>query len=125
MKIVSESAKKIAVDWITKNEKLLVDTTDKFWNWAEVGLQEFKTGKLFADLLEQDGFKVERGVAGMPSASVATWGSGKPVIGIMGELDALPGISQKTVPRKETLVEGGAGHGCGHHIYAVTALGGG
>ncbi len=123
--IVSEGVKQIAVDWVTENEKLLIEATEKFWTWAEVGLQEFKTGKFFADMLEKNGFKVERGVAGMPTASVATWGSGRPVIGIMGELDALPGISQKPIPYKEPLREGGAGHGCGHHIYAVTALGGG
>ena len=122
---MSEGVKKTATDWISEHEDMLIDITDKFWNWAEVGLQEFKTGRLFADLLEENGFEVERGVAGMPTAFVATWGSGSPVIGIMGELDALPGISQKAVPYKEPLVEGEAGHGCGHHIYAVTALGGG
>jgi aminobenzoyl-glutamate utilization protein B len=68
---------------------------------------------------------VERGVAGMPSAFVATYGGGGPTIGIMGELDALPGISNKPVPYREPLVEGGPGHGCGHNGYATTALGGG
>jgi len=76
-----------------------------------------------ADVLEEHGFKVKRGVAGMPSAFVATYGSGKPVIGMMGELDALPSISNKAVPYKEPLVEGGPGHGCGHNSYAATALG--
>lgn len=117
-------AKQIALNWITENKKLLVEAHDKIWELAEVGLQEIKTAKLLADILEKNAFKVERSVAGMPSAFVATYGSGKPVIGVMGELDALPGISQKKVPYRKPLVEGGAGHGCGHHGYAVAALGG-
>lgn len=117
-------SKQIAIDWIKKNEKLLVKIHDKIWRWAEIGLQEFKTANLLVDILEEKGFDVEQGVAGMPSAFVATYGSGNPVIGIMGELDALPGISQKTVPYKEPLEEGGAGHGCGHNGYATAAMGG-
>lgn len=121
---MSEGSKRVALDWVDENERLLVEVHGEIWSYAEVGLQEFKTGKLLADILERDGFKVERGVAGMPSAFVASHGSGGPVIGIMGELDALPGISQKPVPYREPLVEGGAGHGCGHNGYATTALGG-
>ena len=103
---------------------MLVDAHMRIWELAEVGLQENKTADLLTDALRKEGFTVTRGVAGMPSAFVATYGKGKPVIGIMGELDALPGISNKPVPYKEPLVEGGAGHGCGHNGYAVTALGG-
>jgi len=121
---MSTKPKKVAVDWITQNEKLLIDAHDKIWGWAEVGLQEIKTAKLLIDMLKKHGFKVKQSIAGMPSAFVATYGSGKPVIGMMGELDALPGLSQKAVPWREPLVEGGAGHGCGHHGYAVAALGG-
>jgi aminobenzoyl-glutamate utilization protein B len=64
------------------------------------------------------------GVANMPTAFVATYGEGKPVIGVMGEYDALPGLSQKAVPRKEPLVEGGAGHGCGHNIHGTSGMAG-
>jgi aminobenzoyl-glutamate utilization protein B len=116
--------KERAINWVAENERLLVEVHDKIWRWAEVGLQEVKTGKLLADLLEANGFKVTRGVAMMPSAFVATYGADSPVIGLMGELDALPGISQKAVPYRDPLVEGGAGHGCGHNSYATTALGG-
>jgi len=116
--------KQTALEWIEQNEKLLTDVHQKIWELAEVGLQEFRTAKVLMDILEKNGFKMEKGVAGMPSAFVATYGSGKPTIGIMGELDALPGISNKAVPYKEPLVEGGAGHGCGHNSYATTALGG-
>jgi aminobenzoyl-glutamate utilization protein B len=121
---MSSDVKQTAVDWVEAHRELLLEVHDKIWRWAEVGLQELKTGKLLADILEENGFEVERGVAGMPSAFVATYGSGNPVIGIMGELDALPGVSQKAVPYREPLVEGGAGHGCGHHGYATAALGG-
>ena len=114
--------KEVAIDWVEENKEQVIDAHMKYWEWAEVGLLEFKTGKHMADTLEKEGFKVERGVAGMPSAFVATYGSGTPVIGLMGELDALPGISNKAVPYREPLVEGGAGHGCGHNSYAATAL---
>ena len=120
---MSSKKKKMAVDWIEDNKELIVDVHQKIWEWAEVGLQELKSGKLMADILEENGFDVERGVAGMPSAFVATHGSGKPVIGMMGELDALPSISNKAVPYREPVVEGGPGHGCGHNSYAATALG--
>jgi len=118
-------AKNVALNWVEENTDFLVNVHQRIWEYAEVGLQEHKTAKLLTEILEKDGFKVERGVANMPSAFVAVFGKGKPVIGIMGELDALPGISNKPLPRKEPLVEGGAGHGCGHNGYATTALGGG
>ncbi|MEM2813611.1 MAG: amidohydrolase, partial [Candidatus Methanomethylicia archaeon] len=68
------------------------------------------------------GFKVRIGVAGMPTAFIGEWGFGKPVIGVMGEYDALPGLSQKKVPWKEPLIEGAPGHGCGHNIHGVSGL---
>jgi len=90
--------------------------SDAIWSYAELGLREFKSSKLVADNLEKEGFKVERGVAGMPTAFVASYGSGKPMIGFIAEYDALPMLSQKgRVPYKEGLVEGAPGHGCGHN----------
>jgi len=117
-------SKQVALDWIEEHRDLIIDVNDKIWEYAEVGLQEFKSSKLIADTLENNGFEVELGVAGMPSALVATWGSGKPVIGIQGEYDALPGLSQKTVPHREPLREGAPGHGCGHNVYASSGVGG-
>jgi len=121
---MNSKEKQIALEWITQNEELLVDTHNRIWLLAEVGLQEHKTAQLLTDILETNGFEIERGVAGMPSAFVAKYGSGKPVIGIMGELDALPGLSQKPVPWREVLTSGAPGHGCGHQGYATAALGG-
>ncbi len=120
---MSES-KRVAWDWVDQHEGMLVDHHMRIWELAEVGLQEDRTADLLTGALVKEGFRVTRGVAGMPSAFVAVYGREKPIIGVMGELDALPGISNKAVPYKEPLVEGGAGHGCGHNGYAVTALGG-
>ncbi len=121
---MSEKAKQAAIEWVTNNESMIIDVHNQIWELAEVGLQEVKTAAILTEILEKNGFTVDKGVAGMPSAFVASWGQGSPVIGVMGELDALPGISQNRVPYKEVLKEGAAGHGCGHHGYATAALGG-
>jgi len=92
--------------------------SDAIWTYAELGLEEHKSAKLLADTLETAGFRVERGVAGMPTAFVASWsqGTGKPVIGFLGEYDALPMLSQKGgSTRKDPVVAGGPGHGCNHN----------
>ena len=72
---------------------------------------------------EANGFTLERGVAGMPTAFVATYGEGRPVISVLGEFDALPGISQKAIPEKIALEDGAAGHGCGHNLFGTASLG--
>ena len=116
------SIKEHALSWIEENKNRLVKISDQIWEYAELGLIEFKSSSLLADELEKAGFKVERGIAGMPTAFVATWGESKPVIGIMGEYDALPGLSQKKVPYKEPLDPGKPGHGCGHNIHGTTGM---
>jgi aminobenzoyl-glutamate utilization protein B len=114
--------KEYALSIIDKYEGRFVEVSDLVWEFAELGLVEFKSSSLLADELEKHGFRVIRGIAGMPTAFVAEWGSGKPVIAILGEYDALPGLSQKKVPWKEPLVEGAPGHGCGHNIHGVSGL---
>jgi len=116
--------KDYALRWISENESRIIEISDKIWGFAEVGLQEFRSSRLLADELERHGFRLERGVAGMPTAFVASWGEGSPVIGVMGEFDALPGLSQKPVPRREPLVEGAPGHGCGHNIHGTSGMAG-
>ncbi len=120
---MTSSYKKNAVAWIDEHKDIIIQAHNNAWEWAEVGLQEYKTSVYLADILEEHGFAVERGIAGMPTAFVASYGEGSPVIGIMAELDALPGLSQAIVPYTQPLIEGGAGHGCGHCSYAATALG--
>ena len=114
--------KEYALDWIEKDRDRIVEISDKVWDIAELGLIESKSSGLLADELEKHGFDVERGIAGMPTAFVATWGEGKPVIGIMGEYDALPGLSQKRVPWKEPLKPEAPGHGCGHNIHGTSGM---
>jgi len=114
--------KKVAFDWIENNKRQLVKISNKVWDLAELGLIEFESSTLLADELEKHGFQVQRGIAGMPTAFVATWGEGKPVLGIMGEYDALPGLSQRRIPRKDPLEPGKPGHGCGHNIHGASGM---
>jgi aminobenzoyl-glutamate utilization protein B len=93
----------------------------QIWNWAEVGYLEKQSSALLAGAMEAGGFKVERGVAGIPTSFIATIGSGKPVIGILGEYDALPGLSQQAVPERQPRPGVTAGHGCGHHLFGVAS----
>ena len=116
-------SKEIAWKWIDENTDLLTSISDEIWSYAEYGLCEDKSSKLLADTLKKYGFRVQQGVATMPTAILAEKGEGKPIIATMGEYDALPNLSNKKVPYKEPLVEGGMGHGCGHNIHGVTALG--
>lgn len=101
----------------------LTDLSDKIWSFEEIAFQEVQSSKALADFAEANGFRVKRGVAETPTAFTAEYGSGSPVIGILGEFDALPGLSQKTVPTKEPLNPGSAGHGCGHNLFGVASLG--
>ena len=116
-------SKETAWKWIEDHKDELAKVSDEVWGFAEYGLLEEKSSRLIASTLERHGFRVRLGVAGMPTAITAEWGSGKPVIGLMGEYDALPGISNKAVPRQDPLVPGGMGHGCGHNIHGTTAMG--
>jgi aminobenzoyl-glutamate utilization protein B len=91
-------------------------TSKTIWDYAELGYHEQKSSALLQRELQAAGFRVESGVAGEPTAFVATFGQGSPVIGIMGEFDALPGLSQAAVPDRDPVVPGGPGHGCGHNL---------
>ena len=116
--------KKKAWKWIEANSESIIEISDKIWGYAELGLVEYKSSKLISEELKKHGFKIEMGVANIPTAFVAKWGSDRPIIGVLGEYDALPGISQKTVPYKESIVEGAPGHGCGHNIHGVSGMAG-
>lgn len=102
-----------AIDGLTKQTQVMVDMV---FSLAEVGFQERETSAYLCGVLEKAGFRVERGVAGIPTAWVASWGEGKPVIGLISDIDALPGVSQKPgVAYQDALVPGGPGHGEGHN----------
>jgi aminobenzoyl-glutamate utilization protein B len=117
-------AKKTALSWIDNNHDRIIEISDEIWGYAELGLLEYKSSKCLITELEKHRFTIEEGVGGMPTAFVATWGEGKPVIGVMGEYDALPGLSQSKKPVKDPLVEGAPGHGCGHNIHGASGMAG-
>ena len=95
----------------------------QLWDWAEPGYQETKSSKLLADTLKEAGFTIEMGVADIPTAFTATYGSGKPVIGILGEFDALPGLAQKAEPTRAPREDGnGCGQACGHHLFGAGSM---
>ncbi len=104
---------------IESKKQTYVQAARAIWSHAELGYLETKSTALLQQMLSQAGFSVESGVAGMPTAFVASYGSGQPVIGILAEFDALPGLSQDSVPLRKPLVEGGSGHGCGHNLFGV------
>ncbi len=108
---------------IDKHETELINTSDAIWEAAETALLEFESSKILIDYAKKNGFNVDEGVAGIKTAFTASYGSGRPIIGILGEFDANAGISQKRKPVKETRIPGGAGHGCGHNLFGTASLG--
>ncbi|MAN85339.1 MAG: peptidase M20 [Algoriphagus sp.] len=108
---------------VDKRFDALTDLSDRIWSFEEIAFRETQSAKALADYAEELGFRVTRGVAEIPTAFVAEYGSGSPVIGILGEFDALPGLSQNKVPYKSPLNEGAPGHGCGHNLFGVASLG--
>ena len=107
---------------IQDHKKTFSKVALKIWSHAEMGYQEFKSSSLLADELEKEGFKITKGVAGIPTAFIAEYGLSGPIIGILGEFDALPGLAQSTSPFKEIINnENGAGHACGHHLFGAAS----
>ncbi len=94
----------------------------QIWDYAEVGYKEVKSSALLQQTLKDNGFTVQAGVAEIPTAFVASYGSGQPVIGILGEFDALPGMSQEAVPEKIAIAGKAAGHACGHHLFGTASV---
>lgn len=116
-------AKLAAVHAVDRHAEALTALSDRIWAYAEVAFREHRSAAALADFAQAQGFRVERGVAGMPTAFVASYGQGRPVIGVMGEYDALPGLSQQAVPQQIARDEGAAGHGCGHNLFGAASLG--
>jgi aminobenzoyl-glutamate utilization protein B len=113
-----------------KTEKIITDLNSKkdfystiaqkIWGYAEMGYQEEKSAALLQQTLSNEGFKVTKSVAGIPTAFIAEYGEGQPVIAVLGEYDALPGLSQEAVPEKKTAGKA-AGHACGHHLFGTAS----
>ncbi len=120
---VWRTSQRTALADVTQREVELKKVNQQIWEFAEVGLEETRSSQLLVTKLKEAGFDVRVGVANMPTAFVATYGSGKPVIGILAEYDALPDLSQKVSPVLDPVETGKPGHGCGHCGLGTGALG--
>ncbi|WP_420322366.1 amidohydrolase [Flagellimonas sp.] len=117
------SNKKAIIASVESHKENLIQISDSIWALAETAFNESMSAEVLADYAEKNGLKVTRGVANIPTAFTATYGSGKPVISVLGEFDALPGLSQKTEPTKNPRIDGAPGHGCGHNMFGAASLG--
>ncbi len=120
--ILAQNAKEDMAASIEARKAKYASIADEIWALAEVGYQEHKSSARLQTELKGAGFTVESGVAGIPTAFVASYGSGKPVIGVLAEFDALPGLSQGAVPVRQPLVEHAPGHACGHHLFGTASV---
>jgi aminobenzoyl-glutamate utilization protein B len=111
-------------DYVERNARAIALTGDNIFYFGELGMQEFETARLMTDLLEQGGFKVERGISGFPTGFCATYGSGSPVVAIHTEYDSCPDNSQVSgVTEQKFIVEGAPGHCEGHNVNAAVLVG--
>ena len=117
-----DADKALSIKNIDSRYSYYKDRALQIWNFAEVGYKEVKSSTLLQQTLKENGFSIESGVAEIPTAFVAIYGSGSPVIGILAEFDALPGLSQNAKPEKEPNAKLDAGHGCGHHLFGVASV---
>src|SRR3712207_5540839 len=116
--------KRFAFDYVERNARAIALLGDNIFYFGELGMQEFETARLMTSLLEKGGFTVERGIAGIPTAFCATWGSGGPVVAIHTEYDSVPDNSQAAgVTVQRPIVEGAPGHCEGHNVNAAVLVG--
>ena len=113
--------KTTAGDWIKQNDAKAKEINQRIWSLAELGLAEQQSSQTLSDWLAANDFKIERGVANMPTAFIASYGAGKPIIAILAEFDALPGLSQKASPLREEREGAANGHACGHSIFGTAS----
>jgi len=117
----NESANVVA-KWLDENQSRFIEMANQIWRNPELAWREFKSSRLQASFLEDEGFSITWNVGGINTAFVAEWGEGKPILGFIGEYDALPGLSQKNQPTKEAIEDGAPGHGCGHNLLGTGAV---
>ncbi|RLA18090.1 MAG: amidohydrolase, partial [Gammaproteobacteria bacterium] len=116
--------KQTAIEQVDALEQEIANMSMELWNYSEIALREVKSAEFLAGILEKEGFQLERGVADMPTAFVAEWGEGGPVIGILAEYDALPDIGNEPVPKRQPRTDGHAhGQGCGHNLFGAGSVG--
>lgn len=120
-KIKSDKDKQFVTSEIDRKSATYQQVAKDIWSYAELGFQETKSTQRLQDVLKEAGFTIETNVSEMPTAFVATYGSGGPVIGILAEFDALPGLSQDSTTTKKPIIEGGAGHACGHNLFGTAS----
>lgn len=111
------------LDIIDEKAALLENVANYLWEHPETAFTEYQSAACLCDALRKEGFTVQEKLAGIQTAFSGTYGSGKPVIGILGEFDALSGLSQEAGCKEQKSLGGQAGHGCGHHLFAAGALG--
>ncbi|GAB3972535.1 M20 family metallopeptidase [Spirosoma terrae] len=131
--VAQPKAKKAVAPAVDADKKTIISNLDKrfpeyagiskqIWDFAELGYLEEKSSALLEEQLKKEGFEVQTGVAGIPTAFVATYGSGKPVIGILGEYDALPGLATEAKPEFTPIAGQKGGHGCGHNLFGTASV---
>ncbi len=120
---MNESSKpEMMLDWLDENSPRFTRMSDQIWAHPEILWGEFFSSKLQSDFLKGEGFRITENPAGMNTAFIAEWGEGKPILGLMGEYDALPGLSQAAEPVRKPIETGAPGHGCGHNLLGTTTL---
>jgi len=119
----AQDARQMVAEHVEQHAQQWGDVALRIWDYAEVGYQETESSALLREQLAEAGFAIEAGVVGMPTAFVAEWGSGGPVIAILAEFDALPGITNEAIPERAPHPEHTAGHACGHHLFGAGSVG--
>lgn len=120
---MSKSKKQIISNFIDTRREEYCGYSDAIWEYAELGFREYKSAQLICKVLEDEGFTVEKNIAGIETAFIGTYGKGEPVIAVLGEYDALPRLSQTAeCAEEQALEEGGNGHGCGHNLLGIGSL---
>ncbi|MGB3328826.1 MAG: amidohydrolase, partial [Thermomicrobiales bacterium] len=113
-------------DWLDERQGRFIAIANQIWEHPEIGMAEFTACRIQADDLAADGFTITRDIGGMPTAFSAEWSQGEPgagpIIGFLGEYDALPGLSQERTDVQQAIVPGGDGHGCGHNLLGTASL---
>jgi len=110
------------VNYLEQQKDQFADCAHKIWQWAELGYQEKQSSGLLQNVLKEEGFQIQTGVADLPTAFMASYGQGEPIIAILAEFDALPGLSQAPVPIKQKQEGSTSGHACGHHLFGAGSV---